>query len=92
MVEELLEASRYIELYGGSPNDFEATLEAVTDEVCAFPEAWSRTGVGKTRKASVGWYEYHLIFESAPEEVFFVALAHKRREPMYWIHRLESGA
>jgi toxin ParE1/3/4 len=90
MLEETLEASRYFEVRTGSSGEFETALEQTVNHVCEFPEASPLTALNNIRKASVGRFEYHVVFEVTSEEVFFIALAHKRREPMYWKHRLES--
>ncbi len=86
MIEELLEASQS----ALDASAFENAVEQATLEVCDFPQAWMFTGIGSTRKATVGRYPYHLIFEVTDDEVCFVALAHKRREPLYWTSRTES--
>ena len=69
---------------------FESAFDQTTLEVCDAPQTWMFTGVGSTRKATVGRFTYHLIFEVTDDEVFFIALAHKRREPLYWTSRIES--
>ena len=86
IIEELLEACRL----ASDASAFEGAFEQTTLEVCDAPQAWMFTGVGSTRKATVGRYPYHLIFEVTDDEVCFIALAHKRREPLYWINRTES--
>ena len=86
MLVEVLEA-----LQGArDPEAFENALDQTTLEVCDAPQAWMFAGVGSTRRATVGRFTYHLIFEITDDEVFFIALAHKRREPLYWTSRLES--
>lgn len=43
----------------------------------------------EVREAFLKRFPYRVVFVELPEEIRVVALAHKRRRPGYWRHRVE---
>jgi hypothetical protein len=46
-------------------------------------------GVGVIRKRSLKRFPYHLIYLVQNQELLILAIAHHKRDPFYWIDRLE---
>ncbi len=87
-LEEMLYLSNQFESENANP--FVVALEETIADACLFPEAAPKTQIDGIRKKTVGKYEFHLIYEARADTILFYAIAHKRRHPFYWIHRLDS--
>jgi hypothetical protein len=49
-------------------------------------EFWS--GSGDVRRCLLRRFPYMVVFQSRPDEQLVVAIAHVRRQPLYWLERL----
>ncbi len=87
-LEEMLSLSNQFQSDGSNP--FTIALEETIADACLFPHAAPKTQIDGIRKKTVGKYEFHLIYEVQADTILFFAIAHKRRHPFYWIHRLDS--
>ena len=48
-------------------------------------------GIDRYRRRIMGKFPYVLIYEVRADAIEFVAIAHGRREPGYWLGRTRSG-
>ena len=66
---------------------FLAHVEKAIEQVLLFPEA--APVVGKTvRQKVLSRFPYSLVYVFEKNAVFFLAVAHQKREPMYWKDRV----
>lgn len=42
------------------------------------------------RSKAVGGYPYRIVYTVEPDTILILAYAHERREPGYWLHRLND--
>lgn len=68
---------------------FRAELHATLREIGAMPTRFPRY-VGSTQRAVMSAYPYAIVFRDEPNRVFVFAVAHGRRNPDYWKHRLKD--
>lgn len=91
--EELLEAARWYESRRpGLGVEFIGVVEAAMEAVAMAPLAaavWS--GSTRHRRRVMERFPYVLVYEVRPSAIEFVAIAHGRREPGYWLGRARSG-
>ena len=64
---------------------FERALLDATESPEQFPLYFARAGA---RRVKLERFPYHLVFLLEPDAIYVIALAHERREPMYWLRRL----
>jgi toxin ParE1/3/4 len=88
-IADLTEAERYYTIEMGSTLLFERALSQAIEDTKLFPEAAALTGVGVVRKRSLKRFLYHLIYLVQNQELLILAIAHHKRDPFYWIDRLE---
>ena len=91
-VEELLEAAEWYESRRpGLGAEFLGAVEAAADAVASSPlaaAAWP--GSARFRRRVMGNFPYLLIYEVRAGVIEFVATAHGRREPGYWLGRTRT--
>ena len=72
-----------------SPGLGEALRSAVklqVQKIKAHPDAWMLVRPG-IRKRLGHTFPYDVIYQRVPHGILILALAHKKRAPMYWIER-----
>lgn len=87
---ELEEAALFydqrVEKLGGR---FLRNVEKAVEQILLFPK--SAPVVGKTvRQKTLSAFPYSIFYIYENHEVFIVAVAHQKRQPMYWIDRLPN--
>jgi plasmid stabilization system protein ParE len=87
-IEDLIEAEKYYAIEMGSAVLFERAVSRAIEDAKLFPEAASLTGIRDVRKRILKRFPYHLIYLVHNQELLIVALAHHKRDPFYWIDRL----
>ncbi len=71
----------------GLGEQFLSTVEKAIEQILLFPQ--SAPVVGKTvRQKALDRFPYSLFYLFEKNAVFIVAVAHQKREPMYWKSRL----
>lgn len=71
----------------GLGGQFVLRVEKAIEQILLFPE--SAPLVGETvRKKGLERFPYSLMYVFEKATVFIVAIAHQKREPMYWKSRL----
>jgi toxin ParE1/3/4 len=88
-IDDLTEAERYYTIEMGNAVLFERALNQVIEDAKLFPEAASLAGVRSVRKRILKRFPYHLIYLVQDQELLILAIAHHKRDPFYWIDRLE---
>lgn len=85
---ELEEAALFYEQrVEGLGKHFLRTVEKAIELILLFPE--SAPLVGRTvRQKVLDRFPYSLIYLYEKNKIYFVAIAHQKREPMYWTDRL----
>lgn len=62
-------------------------LARVLEEPGAFPMV-AALGLPRVRRTLVARFPYAIIFVESPDRVDVIAVAHGRREPLYWAERV----
>jgi toxin ParE1/3/4 len=88
---EFIRATEYYRLTAPNLNRkfidaFEDTLAYVLD----FPEASAVFHPPDIRRVALKKFPYYLVYIIEPDAIFIVAIAHERRDPLYWLSRLEE--
>jgi toxin ParE1/3/4 len=85
---EVTEAAKYYEeRVPGLGLLFLAEVEAGTKEVLANPEAFQLVGV-EIRHKLLRRFPYSLLYVIGSNQIQVIAVAHQKRRPGYWGHRL----
>ena len=66
---------------------FRAGIIACIEEFASQPSLFPQT-LGGCRRAPVTKFPYQVIFKVRPGLIEVLALAHNRRRPGYWLHRI----
>lgn len=66
---------------------FLAAVEEATEKVRSNPEAFQLVG-GEIRHKVITRFPYSLLYVVEPDRLRVIAVAHQKRRPGYWIHRL----
>lgn len=86
---EYEEAARY---YSAQEYDldlrFIASVEDAIATICEAPERWRVFAGGEVRRAFTRVFPYSILYTIESDHVLVIAVAHFRREPGYWQHRL----
>ncbi len=85
--QELDEGVRYYELqYLGLGRKFKEEVKKAALRISEYPEAWSieRGGI---RKCLLHKFPYKLPYSIEEDHILIVAVAHRHREPDYWVER-----
>lgn len=68
-------------------------VDHTTLRIAARPRGFSRIALSDAtldvRRALLDVFPYAVVFTSLPAEVRVLAVSHTRRNPEYWLHRLE---
>lgn len=85
---ELEEATLfYNQRVPGLGERFLRDIERAIEQILLFPAA--APVVGRTvRRKTLSRFPYSLFYLFEKNRIFFVAIAHEKREPMYWRERL----
>lgn len=65
-------------------------FDAALEEILEFPEAWPQIEGTFVRTRQLRGFPYSIIYVNDPDAVYILAVAHQRREPLYWQRRLEE--
>lgn len=85
---EITEAAKYYEeRVPGLGLLFLAAVEEGTREVLANPEAFQLVG-DEMRHKLLKRFPYSLLYVVEPDRIRVIAVAHQKRRPGYWIHRV----
>lgn len=76
-IEFLFEVERVLPLIGHSPASFPRILDLPTDV--------------PIRRALLPRFPYAVVFTDLGTEIRILAVAHAKRQPGYWLNRLEEG-
>jgi plasmid stabilization system protein ParE len=74
---------RSIDASLGFLNDLDAAFEAI----CEAPQRWSSYLFG-TRRFVMQRFPFSIVYRDTPDIVQLIAIAHGKRRPGYWKHRL----
>lgn len=69
---------------------FRAAVADTVEFVCRYPQIGAPQPEG-VRKRRVLGYDYAVIYANEPDRVYVVAVPHAKREPGYWIDRLNDA-
>lgn len=76
----------------GLGDEFTSEFERVRDRILDAPLQWPRVefceGKHDVRRCFMQRFPYGVVFVSRPDEMVVVAVAHMRREPLYWGNRI----
>jgi plasmid stabilization system protein ParE len=85
---ELNEAAKYYEeRVPGLGLLFLTALEEATEKVVANPEAFQLVGA-EIRHKLLRRFPYSFLYVSESDRICVIAIAHQKRRPGYWSHRL----
>lgn len=65
---------------------FEAALVRLVEAPESFPVVYEHAS---GRRIRLHGFPYSIVYLIDPDAIYVVALAHERREPLYWLRRLE---
>lgn len=86
---EFLDASR---TYGTETDalaaGFQSEVERSISLLVEYPEAAPLVGTTDVRHKVLRRFPYSLFYAVEPERIRILAVAHQRRRPGYWIHRI----
>ena len=69
-------------------DEVEALLRAVAQQPAAFPKLATTRPDPEVRRALLHRFPFAVVYFVTGRAVRVVAVAHARREPRYWLHRL----
>ncbi len=72
----------------GLGDEFVAEVEAAIRRILDYPHAWSEYHHG-TRRCLTRRFPYGVVYQVRTGLILVVAVAHLRREPGYWVARLQ---
>ena len=79
-----------VEYYNGIRNglglEFAVEAHAAVEHILAFPDAWGRLSKN-TRRCLINRFPYGLIYSTAGDKIFILAVMHLNRTPRYWTRR-----
>ena len=78
----------YAERNADAADAFAIAIERAGQLILRSPDTWPTHVYGR-QKFRVGGFPYKLIFRVVEQEVQIIAVAHDRRRPNYWAHRLD---
>ena len=86
----------YEERRPGLGLEFFDAVDAALDQIIRLPQAGAPVPRLPAdlfvRRAPVKRFPYQVVYLEAPEAIRILAVAHDRRKPGYWKHRLKSGS
>jgi plasmid stabilization system protein ParE len=86
----------YEERRTGLGLEFFDAVDAALSQVVRLPRAGARvprvSADLSVRRAPVKRFPYQIVYLEAPEAIRILAVAHDRRSPGYWKHRLKTGS
>ena len=84
---DLRSAKRYYdELRPGLGEEFVLEVEAQLSKIAEYPNAF-RVVQDKTRKVPIKRFLFDIYYAPTDEEIFVVAVVHRRRHPDFWKNR-----
>lgn len=89
--EFLREVDYYSANATGAGRRFEAAVEAVIHRASRYPMGGAPCHRG-TRSMLVKGFPFSVVYRASTDEVLVVAIAPHRREPGYWVARVERGS
>ena len=85
---EVIEAAHYYEgRTSGLGQMFLLDIEAAIEQIRSNPEGFELIGT-EVRHKLLRRFPYSLMYAIEPDRLRVVAVAHQRRRPGYWLHRL----
>ena len=81
-------ANYYLARSQQAAHGFMDAVDRATDLIRWNPEIGHLTETG-ARRVTLSRYPYDLVYSLRDEEVVVNAVAHHRREPFYWVNRLD---
>jgi len=85
--EATLSAQWYRERNPETAKRFVDEVNRALDRILKAPTRWPR-GFGGTRRVSLPCFPFVIIYRESETQILLVAVAHGRRDPAYWRHRL----
>ena len=79
----------YAEFSPAAAAGFASELDAATQAIAEAPNAWP-SHVHGTRRFLLRRFPYSVVYRAEPTRLIVIAVAHARRRPGYWSHRMES--
>jgi plasmid stabilization system protein ParE len=80
-------------LRGISPElarQFNTTFQERLMNILEFPEAFSEV-MPNIRRALILKQPYFIFYSIDPDAIFIYAIAHQKRDPHYWLHRVKPN-
>lgn len=69
-------------------DDLQATFEKVAEHPDSFPYLEHYRGALDVRRCLLKRFPFAVIYLRRPDEILVVAVAHARRNPVYWLSRI----
>jgi plasmid stabilization system protein ParE len=69
---------------------FIEAIDLVVADIERHPYRWPIVR-GQVRQRQVGSFPYGIIYLIHHEDIIIIAIAHLRRQPLYWIGRIEGS-
>lgn len=85
---ELDDAIEYYNLQSSGLGEkfLDEVLETI-ELISRFPQLWAQN-TKHTRKAVLRKFPFNLIYSKLEDNLYIIAVAHKNREPEYWVDRI----
>jgi hypothetical protein len=68
--------------------EFAREVAGTITRILRYPEAWTRLSK-RTRRCRTKRFPYGVIYQIRGDKILIVAIAHLRRKPFYWRHRVK---
>ena len=69
-------------------NSFKRAVQEASSDIEQFPEAYPVEFTPLVRRKNVERFPYYLAYVIEPDAIAIIAVAHVRRQPLYWIRRV----
>lgn len=74
----------------GLGTDYLKEFETVMAHICVAPNFYPTIGASDIHKAGLKRFPFFVMYRAKQNQIIVLAIAHQRRQPLYWTGRLEK--
>ncbi len=90
-LEELIQTELYYaDVSPSLASDFFNEIESALEYLREFADAGQIIHSRNVRKSSLKRFPYNVVYVLENDEIFILAVAHQRSQPLYWFRRLSN--